>query len=306
MFKSNYFAHTAAILTVFIWGTTFISTKVLLAYFTPIEILFMRFGIGFLCLWMMQPKRLTLKDNTHKRYFIGAGLCGVTLYFLFENIALTYSLASNIGVIVSTAPLFTAILAAIFLKDTKIHRNFILGFMLALFGIFLISFRSSSHIEVNPIGDLLAILAAIVWAFYSILMKRIGEFGYPTIQATKKIFMYGILFMIPCLFFMDFHPDITNFTNPIVLLNTLYLGIGASALCFVSWNYAIKTLGALKASAYIYLVPIITVTFSAIILNEPITWVIVLGTLCTLLGLYLSERKAKATKGIELAVEERN
>ncbi|MDF9824864.1 drug/metabolite transporter (DMT)-like permease [Breznakia sp. PF5-3] len=305
MLNSKYFAHITAIFTVIIWGSTFISTKVLLDTFTPIEILFIRFCIGLIALYIIQPKRMQIKDKRHNLYFIGAGLSGVTLYFLFENIALTYSLASNIGVIVSTAPFFTAILAHILIKDAKIHRNFMLGFIIAILGIFLISFNGSSALTVNPIGDILAILAAIVWAFYSIIMKRISTFEYTTIQSTRRIFSFGILFMIPFLFFLDFHITPDKFSDPIMVLNLLYLGFGASAVCFVSWNYTIKVLGALRSSAYIYLVPVVTVAFSAIILNEPLTWSIVVGTICTLLGLYLSEKKATPAKENIILEEEK-
>jgi len=291
MLESKYFAHASALFTVIIWGTTFVSTKVLLSFFTPIEVLFIRFCIGFIALFLFYPKRLQPKNRIERLYFMGAGLSGVTLYFLFENIALNYSLASNIGVIVSTAPFFTAILSHFLIKDIKIRRNFIIGFVFAIAGIALISFQGTTHIKVNPLGDFLAILAAMVWACYSILMRKISTFSYTTIQSTRMIFFYGILFMIPCLFFMDFHPTLNQFKNPIHLFNIIYLGLGASAICFVSWNYTIKVLGAIQSSAYIYLVPVVTVLFSWLILNEPIHFYTLIGSAFTLFGLFISERR---------------
>lgn len=291
MLESKYFAHVSAVFTVIIWGTTFVSTKVLLNSFTPIEILFIRFCIGFLALFLFYPKRLQPKNRSERLYFMGAGLTGVTLYFLFENIALNYSLASNIGVIVSTAPFFTAILSHFLIKDIKIHRNFMIGFVFAIIGIALISFQGSDNIEVNPIGDFLAVLSAMVWACYSILMRKISTFHYPTVQSTRIIFFYGLLFMIPCLFFMDFSPTLEQFKDPINLFNLIYLGLGASAICFVSWNYTIKVLGAIRSSAYIYLVPVVTVLFSWIILDEPISSSILIGSALTLFGLFISERR---------------
>ena len=76
------------------------------------------------------------------------------------------------------------------------------------------------------------------------------------------------------------------------MLNLLYLGFGASALCFVTWNFSVKVLGAVKTSVFIYLVPVITIIFSAIILKEPVTLMMAAGTILTLLGLFISERKA--------------
>lgn len=79
------------------------------------------------------------------------------------------------------------------------------------------------------------------------------------------------------------------------LLNMLYLGLGASALCFVTWNLAVKTLGAVKASVYIYMVPVITVVMSALVLKEPVTWASALGTALAVAGLFLSEYGGKGS-----------
>ena len=77
---------------------------------------------------------------------------------------------------------------------------------------------------------------------------------------------------------MDFRPDPARLADPLNLFNMVYLGeSGASAACFVSWNYAMQSLGAVRASVYIYLVPVITVVFSALILGEPVTVLSLLG-----------------------------
>ena len=103
--------HVLTLMTIIIWGTTFVSTKVLLEAFTPIEILFFRFTLGYLSLWAIYPRKGTYGTLRQELLFAAAGLCGVTLYFLLENIALTYTFASNVGVIISIAPFFTAFLA---------------------------------------------------------------------------------------------------------------------------------------------------------------------------------------------------
>jgi len=225
--------------------------------------------------------------------FMAAGLCGVTLYYLLENIALTYTTASNVGVIISIAPFFTAILANWLLDGEKPKANFFIGFFAAIIGIFLISFNGSAVLQLNPIGDLLAILAAIVWAAYSILSRKISQFGYNTIQTTRRIFCYGLFFMIPVLFPFHFEWGLERFTQPANLFNILFLGLGASALCFVTWNLAVKFLGAVKTSIYIYLVPVITVVTSVIVLSERVTWMSAFGTVLTLAGLFISEKKVK-------------
>lgn len=147
--------------------------------------------------------------------------------------------------------------------------------------------------KLNPIGDLLALAAAIVWAVYSILSRRISQFGHNTIQVTRRIFSYGLVFMIPVLFFFQFEVGLERFLQPANIFNILFLGLGASALCFVTWNLAVKLLGVVKTSIYIYMVPVITVVTSVLVLSEEVTWMSALGTVLTLTGLFISEKKVK-------------
>lgn len=285
--------HLAAVFTILIWGTTFISTKVLLEDFMPVEILFFRFVMGFVALFLVCPHRLKAADHRQEITFVLAGLCGVCLYYLLENIALTYTMASNVGVIISVAPFFTAVLSHLFMRsEGKLRINFFIGFVVAMAGVSLISFNGR-ELELNPMGDILAVLAASQWACYSILTRKISSFGYPVILTTRRTFFYGILFMVPALFFFDFKIGAKRFTDMTVLFNLLYLGLGASALCFVTWNVAVKVLGAVKTSVYIYMVPVITVVTSVLVLNEPVTWVSVAGTVLAVAGLSLSEYHGK-------------
>ena len=281
--------HLAALFTIIIWGTTFISTKVLLADFRPVEILLFRFVMGFAVLLLACPHRMEGVGRRQEMTFVLAGLSGICLYYLLENMALTYTMASNVGGIISAAPFFTAILSRLFLKsEGKLRANFFIGFALAMAGVALIGFNGS-RMELNPAGDVLAVLAAFVWACYSILTRKISSFGYPVILTTQRTFFYGILFMVPVLFFFDFQMGLERFADVTYLLNILYLGLGASALCFVTWNFAVKVLGAVKTSVYIYMVPVITVVTSVLILREPVTWVSIMGTVLTVAGLFLSE-----------------
>ena len=285
--------HLAALLTILIWGTTFLSTKVLLGTFSPVEILFFRFTIGYLALWAVRPRLPRFSGVRRELTFAAAGLCGVTLYFLLENIALTYTLASNVGVIIAIAPFITAILAHLLLRGERLRPLFFAGFAASLAGVFLIGFNGSRLLRLNPLGDILAVCAAAVWAVYSVLMKKIGEYGGDTVLCTRRIFFYGLLFMLPALPLLQFKFGWERFASLLSLGNLLYLGLGASALCFVTWNWAVQTIGAVKTSVYIYLVPVVTVTASALLLREKITWVAVLGTLLTLSGLLLSEWRSR-------------
>ena len=162
-----------------------------------------------------------IKDKKQELTFAAAGLCGICLYYLLENIALTYTMASNVGVIISVAPFFTAVLSHIFLKtEEKLKARFFVGFIVALTGICLISF-SGGALQLNPIGDILAIAAAFVWTVYSLLTRKISGYGYNTVGATRKIFAYGILFMLPFLFVFDFRLDVQKMIKPEYALNLI-------------------------------------------------------------------------------------
>lgn len=96
-----------------------------------------------------------------------------------------------------------------------------------------------------------------MWAAYSTLVSRIAEAGYETLTATKRIFAWGLLFMAPALPFAGTFPA-EALGNPLVVPNLLFLGLLASAACFATWNFAVKHLGAVVTSTYIYLVPALT------------------------------------------------
>ncbi|WP_139653345.1 DMT family transporter [Raoultibacter phocaeensis] len=277
--------HAFALVTILIWGTTFVSTKVLLTEFQPVEILFYRFLIGFIALFALRPRhiKLTLKQEV---LCAGAGLTGVTLYFLLENIALVHTTASNVGVIVAVAPFFTAIVSFFAARDERLRPGFFVGFAIAMAGILLMS---SQGLAGGTLGDVLAVGAAAVWAVYSVITKKIGTFGYDSIQMTKRTFFWGLLFMLPALGASGFEFGFERFADPLMSANMAFLGLGASATCFVTWNLAIRTLGAVKTSAYIYLVPVITVAASVAILHEPLTALIACGVILTCAGLVISE-----------------
>lgn len=284
----------AGFTTVFFWGITYISTKVLLEVFNPVEILFTRFLMGLIFLVLLYPKPLKIKDKKQEIYFALAGITGVTLFYLLENIALTYTMASNVGVISALAPFFTGIIGYIFMKNKeKLTKNFFIGFVLALIGVGLISFNGATTFKVNPVGDLLAVASVIIWGIYGNLTRKLGSYGYNTIQVTRRTFIYGIIFMLPALKFFDFNVQISDLLQYKYLFNMVFLGLGASAICFVTWNYTVKVLGAVKASLFIYLIPIITVITSFIFLNERLTWMSFFGIIFAILGLMISNKKEK-------------
>ena len=173
---------------------------------------------------------------------------------------------------------------------------------MALAGVAMVSYNGAAVLELNPGGDLLALLAAAAWSAYSLLTRKLSAFGYPVVQTTRRTFAWGLLFLLPVLPVLGFRPGLGTLTEPVYLLNLLYLGLGASALCFVTWGFAVGRLGAVRTSAYIYLVPVVTLVTSALVLGEPVTPLSLGGAALTVAGLALSEwepRKEGSKGGVE-------
>jgi len=284
--------HILALLTAIVWGTSFISTKQLLTDLSPFEILFLRFAIGYVALWVLYPKRLKFTDWKTEISIFLAGLSGVTVYFLAENYALTYTYASNVSLLVSVAPLLTGVLAHFFLSD-KLKKNFMIGFLVAIIGIALVSFSGTTVLKLNPKGDLLAVGAALLWAIYSIIIQNVAGKKINILTLTRRIFFYGLVTMIPLMFYLDFSVTKETLLVPSNLLNLLYLGVVSSAICYITWNKAMEILGAVVASTYIYIIPVVTVIFSFFILDEKITVYMLCGIVLVLSGLILSQEQKR-------------
>ena len=246
-------AHLFALGTTIVWGTTFISSKILLESLTPSEIIVYRFAIAIAFLYLLRPHFFRHGRGWRmEAAFAGAGLSGVSVYFLFENTALTYTYASNVGVIICTVPFFTGLASAIVFRD-KLQGNFFWGFLVAMAGICLISFNDVSVLSLNPLGDFLALMAAASWAIYSICTRCIFKYGYPLLEVTRRIFIWGLISLIFFLPFQDEVWSMPDLANISILGNLLFLGILASGVCFATWNYALRVLGPIKTTAYIYL-----------------------------------------------------
>lgn len=289
MANKKLFLNLLALITVVIWATTFISSKILLNIFTPLEVMFYRFIIAYFLLLIIHPKFHKIESLKEEAMFLLAGITGGSLYFLTENSAVKISQVSNVGLIVATAPIITAFLAHFFTKGEKLNKNLFLGFLTAISGVFLVMFNGNFVLKLNPIGDILALCAAISWSVYSITTKRFGS-KYNHLYLTRKIFFYALLTMIPFLFTSDFNFDVNKLLNFEVISNLLFLGVVASSICFVVWNYTVDKLGVVKTNNYVYLIPAITLILSVLILNEKITLYSSLGAIFIFLGVYISEK----------------
>ena len=286
------FGYLLAAVSIFFWGITFVCTKYLLNDFSPLEILFYRFIAAYIGLWILRPKfeKIEIRDNI---LFLLAGFFGVILYQLFENIAINYTNASNVSVIVSICPLFTAIISQIFLKEKHLSLWFIIGFIISISGVTLVCLNGNTELELNPKGDFLALFSAICWGVYSVVISIINRKNYDQICATRRIFFFAVLMMIPLMLFGN-HTNIaegaSRFNKPMNVLCLLFLGIIASGFCFAAWNKACKIAGTVKVSCGIYLIPVVTIIFAFFALGEKITLLGALGAAITIVGLFVSEK----------------
>lgn len=293
--KNQLSGHLMALFVSIVWGTTFISSKILLRQFHPVEVILYRFFLAWVILFLLSPKPLKPKSLKSEFPFMMAGLTGLTIYFLFENTALTYTLASNCGIILSTAPMFTALALWLSRRTPRPRWTFFLGFVIAIAGISIISL-GGSKLELNPLGDLLILGAALSWGLYGIFLEMTAAHGYTNLQNTRKIFFWGLIFALVCIPFQrqPLRLGLERLTDPVMLFNILYLSAGASAFCFILWNKAIHIIGSVATNLYIYLTPVITLTASALILDEPITPAAIGAVALIILGLWLSQKKPKA------------
>jgi len=302
--QGNFTGYILAALSIFLWGITFVCTKSLLKDFSAFEILFFRFIVAYIGLWIIKPKPLVLKNKKENLWFLLAGLSGIAIYQQAENIAINFTTASNVSIIVSICPFFTAIIAQIFLKEKHLNLWFIIGFIIALCGIVLVSFNGHAEFHLSPKGDLLALLAAVSWGFYSLFVSKVNSLGYDDILCTRRFFFFALIFMLPFFvygatcavpessFFVNLSAAVNKarFAKPMNWVNLLFLGLGASAFCFVAWSYACDKLGTVKATVGIYLIPVVTIIFAFVFLGETITLMGLCGAALTIGGLFISNK----------------
>ena len=312
--------HLVAFITVAIWGSTFVFTKMLLqAGLSPAQIFTFRFFIAYVLLLgysflrhrvsVSPPKLGGVRGGLNNRSFrwfcrswrdellmISLGITGGSLYFLTENAAMLFTTATNTSLIVCSCPLFAMLLFAVFFRQSeKISRFQALGSLIAFLGMAVVVLNGHFVLHLSPFGDLLAFGACLCWAVYSLLMKAAVS-GYSSLFITRKVFIYGLLTIIPYYILVPSEASIF-FSSPShlftfsTILNLLFLGVVASMLCYLTWNWVIGKLGPVIATNWVYFNPITTILFAWWLLDEKITIWFLLGSALILLGMYLADRK---------------
>ena len=305
--------HLMAFSITAVWGTTFISTKVLLSNgMTPAWIFLIRFTIAYMGLWALclqfrtkdmdggSVNRLAVLSRSKKDelLFLLLGITGGSLYFLTENNALANTQACNVSFIVCSAPLFVTILTILArkafkgsmmdeLEDVRVGLPLICGTIMALVGMAMVIF-DGNNLSLSVKGDLLSLAAALCWAVYSLFMSQMTN-RYGTLFSTRKVFFYGLITIIPVILVsgQPFPAD-TIFNNRAVWLNLLFLGFVASLVCFVGWNRSMAGLGNVTSTNYVYLNPVFTLVGAVLILDESMTWTSAIGSALIMGGVILA------------------
>lgn len=284
-----------ALFVVLIWGTTFVSSKILLnSGLLPADIFFVRFVMAYCCMLCISHKRLFANSVADELTLVGLGLMGGSVYFLVENMALLHSTASNVSILVSTTPLVTAMLLAIFYKSERLSMRQIFGSILAFVGVVLVVLNGQFILHLNPLGDALALGASFTWGFYSLFMRRImGRYSADFI--TRKVFFYGLVTILPYFAFVNpLNIDLLTSGNMTIWSNLIFLGIIASTGGYLLWNWVMRKLGAVKSTNFIYLQSLVAMVAGHVILGERITFMAIAGAVILIAGMILAVRKKRS------------
>lgn len=289
MNRKTVIGHLCAASTIMIWGSTFIFTQILLQEMSPVEILFYRFLVGYLVLWILRPRTFRTGSVGMELRFALAGLTGIALNYYCESAALLYTSAAVVCIIVSSAPFLVGLVATLILKQ-RLPRFFVPGFAVAIAGIAIVSFADNTGAEsgVRFLGQILAFGACVTWTVYSLLSERINEQGYDEILVSRRLFFYGLLAIAPFYLRSVDLGHVRLLMQPTNLGCILFLGIGACALSFITWNRAIAILGTVTTNVYVYLLPIVPILLSFLVFREPVTPALIAGVILAIAGLMLS------------------
>lgn len=292
--NNTWIYHLVAFATVAIWGCTFVSTKVLMLNgLSPAQIFTLRFLIAYVMMLAVYHSRLWADSWRDELKMMLLGISGGSLYFLSENEAMNFTSTTNTSLIVCSCPLFATLLVRlVYRSTTRISMMQLGGSLLAFAGMAIVVLNGRFVLHLSPLGDALAFTACLSWSVYSLLMKWVSA-KYGAAFITRKVFFYGVLTILPYYIFYPTLPTAAVLTKPVVVGNLAFLGCLASMICFLTWNWCISKLGAVKATNWVYFNPITTMIFASWVLGEKITPYFLAGATCILLGMFVADRSTK-------------
>lgn len=309
-----------ASVAIVVWGVTFASTRVLLEEFSALEINIARFGLAWVALaagGMMRRVRCARSaggeiggEEVHVAIapwwlFVAMGFTGVFAYQFLENCAIYYTNASNVAILVSFGPIVTAVMARALTADRSLSPCLVIGSVVAVIGVALITLNGVVNFQLRPLGDAMALCAMLSWGLYSVLVEKANRLGVEPIVAIRKSFGWALLMMLPLAVWgvtesgfvaldgsysitLDLDANLDRFTSFWNWANLGFLGVLASAACFVLWSRACRALGMVRTTVGLYLTPIVGVVFATLFLKERFTWLSVVGGCLILSGVAIA------------------
>ena len=288
--------HILAIATVIFWGTSFVSTKVLLNHgFSAVQVFFIRFVFTYLLLLAVSHKKILAQNLKDEFLLFISGITGGTLYFWAENTALSLAPSSNVSLIVCTNPLLIMIFGGLLFKNERLKSRQVLGSLLTFIGMVLVVLNGKFILKLSPLGDFFAFAAAVLWTIYSLSLKPFKS-KYSTLFITRKIFFYSVVSSAPLMVleYLNGHSiPWQNFQEPVVAGNFLCLAVFSSLLGYVAWNTVLEKLGTVLASNYIYALPLVTIITAMIAIGERITPLAWAGAAAIVFGMVIAEYKGR-------------
>jgi drug/metabolite transporter (DMT)-like permease len=280
------------LLPVLFWGISYIAIKVVLRELEPVEMISARFLLATPVLYLIiRMKGLKVWPVEKKGHlFVAAFL--VFLHFWVMATGMKEVAATNTAWILTTAPIFVAALAWIYLKEVFSRHHWI-GFGVAAFGVVLLTANGSlSNLAwINSRGDVIVLGSCVTWAFYTVATRDITRKVHPLVATFWMTGVAGLVFIPYTL--ATSGAGIYLAMQPITTLSLVFLGVFCLAVSFWLWAEGLKRYTAAEVGAYLYIEPLFTMVAAWALINEAITLWIIVGAILITLGVYISERKGK-------------
>ncbi len=271
------------------WGLSYAAIRAAVREIPPFTLAFFRFLLAALVVWPIYRRGERRAVRPGDRWgLLLLGLTGVTLYFAFENTGLQYTTASHGAMIAATIPLCVE-LAAARAKGHRLPRQALAAALVALAGVFILV-RPGSGEGASLVGDLLMFGAVASWVAYTFLAERLAG-RYPGFQVTHIIQVIGVASFLPgALVETLLRP--WRWPSASAWGGVVFLGIFCTAMAYHVWNRAIADLGVTTASNLLYGVPVVGVLGGVVLLDEPFTPSLALGSALILAGVIWANRAA--------------
>jgi len=284
--KNLFKANLAMLAVIIIWGISYVSIKVTVVEIPPITMALIRFVIASLMLGIIirRVEPQTQLDKSDLPKMVLGGLFGITLYFVFENIGVKYTSATNASLIVSVVPIITITLDVLFFHG-RISLIKLLGVGIAIGGSYL-AVTANGKVDVNSahfIGNILMVIAMLSWAFFTLVNKSL-QMKYSGLFLTTYQTIFGTLCFIPLSLLEYQEWKLFSLTT---LGNILFQAIFCSCVAYLLYIYALKRLDVALTTIYLNLIPVVGVLSGYLILKESVLPIQLVGGLLTLLAIIL-------------------